>query len=338
MSHPNHTKKTTGFLTMTAFIVVALSGCVAEDAQASSLYVKDALTDDAAEVHVTFTAVEVLPAQATEWITVHQGEQSIDLLALSAPEAKAKLAELDLAPGSYDGLRIAASEAELVYENGTTVDLVVAGNVIELASAFEVGSAGGLQILVDFDLDRSVDAEAGIYAPAVKEMRTSAEDIDGDGESDFEDTDDPGLPEPAQERHNGFGLCTAWHNTETARAQNNSTVADSPAFQNLSRMAAESNQTIEEYCDAQEFPGPPEAVPEEAQAYYEEAMARREAREDNAQQGRDGAGADENRTAGNENRTAGDESRPSGQDGQATSGNETRSGGSGNETQTGRPE
>lgn len=297
MRHLYNKPKTMAVAVSAALALVALAGCFAsDDAAASSLYVKDALTDDAAEVHVTFTQAQVLPAEAADWVTVYEGERTIDLLALAAPEAKDKLADLDLQPGAYAGLRIAAAEATVVLHNGTSVDLVVEGNMISLSEGFEVSRDGGLQILVDFDLERSVDLEAGTYAQTVKELRTSAQDIDGDGVPDFDDTDDSGLPEPAQERSNWFGLCTAWHNTETGQ-EHSEGFANSTAFQNLSQMASEANQTIEAFCDEQEFPGPPEAVPDDARAYYEEAMERRQAEQDRGDAERDrDDGASGNRT------------------------------------------
>lgn len=169
-----------------ALTAAAFAGCM--DASNSTLYVKDALTDDVAEVHVTFTKAQVKPLDGT-WTTVFDGKTTIELLSLSAADAKSALAGFDLAPGEYEGLRIAVSEVTIVDHDGNEQLLNVFGNIVSVSEGFTVG-ADGIDILVDFDLEAGVDLAAGTYTPVVKDVQTSDDDSDGDGQNDVDDTDD----------------------------------------------------------------------------------------------------------------------------------------------------
>ncbi len=176
-------------LTATAVLAIAaLAGCVGGVEANSHLYVKDALTDDVAEVHVTFTSAQLKPVDGA-WQTVFDGKQTIDLLALSSADAKEALADMSLAPGQYEGLRFAVSEVEVIDHDGNSRLLNVFGNLVQVADDFTVG-AEGIDILVDFDLESGVDLEAGTYTPVVKDVQTSDDDSDGDGQNDVDDIDD----------------------------------------------------------------------------------------------------------------------------------------------------
>lgn len=173
-----------------ALSLVALSGCVGSAEANSSLYVKDALTDDVSEVHVTFTKAQAKPVGGA-WVTVFEGKETIELLSLSSADAKAELASFALAEGAYEGLRIAVSEVEVTQLDGSKDLLNVFGNIVSISESFTV-DADGIDILVDFDLDEGVDLTSGTYTPVVKDVQTSDDDADGDGIDDVEDTDDDG--------------------------------------------------------------------------------------------------------------------------------------------------
>lgn len=277
-------------LTALAFATVALSGCVMGNASGSvGIYVKDDVTDHYSEVHVTYSSVQVLPEDADAWVTAFEGQQTIELLSLNASTAKEKLADLSLEPGAYEGLRIGISAVEAVDQNGTSHDLIVVGDYLELAEGFEVDEDGDLSLLVDFDLDRSIDPEAGTFEAEAANVQRSDEDADGDGIPDIDDADDDGdgiedaddddidgdnrTDRPEQSRHGYFGLCTAWFASEAGRGHGDA--QNSTAFQRLRNESAAQNQTVEAFCDAQAFPGQPEHVPDHARQAREAAMERR---------------------------------------------------------------
>lgn len=289
----NLRRKTIPAAIAAALTAVALSGCIVDVEPFASIYVKDDITDDYAEVHVTYTSVAALPEGASAWVVVYEGERTIELLALNASTAREKLADLQIAPGPYEGLRIAVSAVEAVDHNGTSHALTVVGDYLQIAEEFEIREDRFLSLLVDYDLDRSVDATNLTFAAEALSFKRSDRDSNGNGISDFDDPDENGT-KPEQSRHGYFGLCTAWFASETGREHGNA--SNSSAFQHLQQQAADANQTVDEYCDAQEFPGPPDHVPERAREARQAAMERRDAARGNASQER---GPPEDAGAGN---------------------------------------
>lgn len=167
----------------------ALSGCVGQNASAAplgTLYVKDA-PDDVKAVKVTFTLAQVQRDNGT-WLTVFEGKDTIDLMAFSGAQAKAKLADFHIAAGHYQKLRIAVSEVRVTQLDGTERLLNVFGNVVTIASDFTVDPTNGVQILVDFDLDQGLDLAAGTFTPKVLKIQVA--DQEGDV-SDAEPEQDP---------------------------------------------------------------------------------------------------------------------------------------------------
>ncbi len=235
----------------------ALSGCVG-GAQASSLYVKDALTDDVAEVHVTFTKAQV-KAESGAWTTVFDGKQTIELLSLSAADAREKLASFDLEPGAYQALRVVVSEVRVVDHGGEVSMLNVFGNIVTIADDFVVG-ADGIDILVDFDLEAGVNLEAGTYTPVVKDIQTSDDDADLDGLDDVADTDDDNDDleddrdddvdgdgeddQPSQHHAASMGeLCAAERDEELAEAREELDEELAEAQEDLDEVMSDANAT-----------------------------------------------------------------------------------------------
>ncbi len=243
----------------------ALSGCVG-GAQASSLYVKDALTDDVAEVHVTFTKAQVKVDQGA-WTTVFDGKETIELLSLSAADAREELASFDLEPGAYEALRVVVSEVRVVDHDGEASMLNVFGNIVTIADDFVVG-ADGIDILVDFDLEAGVNLAAGTYTPRVKDIQTSDDDADLDGLDDVADTDDDNddLTDDRDDDIDGDGeddepvqhhaasmseLCAAERDEELADAQEDLDEELAEAQADLDETLSDANTTDAERAEAQ---------------------------------------------------------------------------------------
>lgn len=176
------------------FLVAALAGCVGADAKGTlAIFVKDAPTDDYDEIFVTFTRVEVKPENGT-WVTVMEGEESIDLLALSAPLAKEKLGLVSLDAGDYKHFRVDVKEAKGVKDGNETLFKVPSGT-LKFKYAFTVEADKETQIVLDFDLDKSIndkDAKDPIFKPTLKAVKDNKKDADGDGTPDIDDADTPG--------------------------------------------------------------------------------------------------------------------------------------------------
>lgn len=243
-----------------ALAAVALSGCAGGAEANSSLFVKDALTDDVSAVHVTFTKAQAKVADGG-WSTVFEGKETIELLSLSAADAKAKLASFALAPGQYEGLRIAVSEVEITHLNGTKELLNVFGNVVLIADDFTVGP-DGIDILVDFDLEEGVDLSAGTYTPVVGSVQTSDDDHDGDGLDDVDDADDDddGARDDEDEDDDGDGeddgprQFHAQSEQDTCESERNEELADADEerAEHLAEALDERNETLQDLNSTQE--------------------------------------------------------------------------------------
>ncbi len=250
---------------LTLCLAAALSGCVG-GAQASTLYVKDALTDDVSEVHVTFTKAQV-KAESGAWTTVFDGKQTIELLSLSAADAREELASFDLEPGAYEALRVFVSEVRAVDHDGEASMLNVFGNIVTIADDFVVG-AHGIDILVDFDLEAGVNLAAGTYTPMVKDIQTSDDDADLDGLDDVADTDDDNddLTDDRDDDSDGDGehdqptqhhadslaeSCDAERDEELADAQEDLDEELADAQEDLDKVLSDANATDAERTEAQ---------------------------------------------------------------------------------------
>lgn len=365
MNLPTPTSRLPTVFAALLLLGTGLAGCLSQDASASSgeIYVKDALTDEAAEVHVTFTKAEVLAADGGPWVTVFEGEESIELLSLSNSTAKAKLAEFDIDAGEYKHLRITVADVTVVDHNGTEQEITVFGNLVTIAHDLEFDADDDNRVLVDFDLESGLDLAAGEYAPVVGDVQDAKSDADGDGEVDIDDADDdgdgtedaedadrdgdgaPDLPAQTQafDQNGLFGLCTTWESSETGRTHGNAT--DSAAFQWLANQSAEAGLSVEAYCAENAERGPPgdivaldrEDLPEPARKALEDAPRgppadagadqRGDDERGNASDRPDDAQRDGNASAQSnqtdENRTAQDGNRAAEDDDRSADGNES---------------
>ncbi len=138
----------------------ALAGCVTSGTGSASIYVKDAATDEFDEIHVVFTKVSVHAAgndtDNGTWQTIWENAtgRDVDLLDLSGDRA-AFLGEAELASGKYTQIRIEATEAYGI-QNGTRVAIELANPTLKVVRSFDVEADKETQIVLDFDLDRSV--------------------------------------------------------------------------------------------------------------------------------------------------------------------------------------
>lgn len=161
------------FLAVAALVAVAFAGCVGSapaSAGTASIYVKDAPTDDFAEIHVVFTKVEVHAAQdegdhegdevspdGGSWITVWENStaQDIDLLNATGDRA-AFLGETELGAGNYTQIRVYATAAYGIDHDGERHDFALAPTPLKVVRSFQVESGMETRIILDYDLHRSI--------------------------------------------------------------------------------------------------------------------------------------------------------------------------------------
>jgi len=119
---------------------------------------KVSLTDAPARfeaVNVTFS--EITANINGEWVTVHDGTQTINLLQWNNGQAVV-VGEANVPAGTYNQIRLKINQAEVI-ENGQTYNLNVpsgAQSGLKLNVDFDVVSGSTYEIIIDFDADRSV--------------------------------------------------------------------------------------------------------------------------------------------------------------------------------------
>jgi hypothetical protein len=186
----NATKLVLGPLVLGLFVVAGMAGCVGTASAHGTLYVKDAPNDNVKQVFVTFSKAEVSTEANASWITVFQGNKTIELAHLNASTAKEQLADFKIPPGDYHELRIVVQGVRVVYQNGTSRTLNVTGGVVTLAEDFSVKAGQDFALLVDFDLNEGIDLGRYSFTPRVKNVQSSLHDSDHDGQNDVQDGDD----------------------------------------------------------------------------------------------------------------------------------------------------
>lgn len=326
-------------LAATLLIGAAVAGCLGQDAEAAAsgeLYVKDELTDEAAEVHITFNKAEVLPARGQGWTTVYEGEQSFEMLSLSGPDDKAKLADFELQPGEYLQLRITITNVTVVDHEGNETSYVSFGNVVTIAHGLTVSPGGDFEVLVDFDLEQGVNLANQEYVPVIGFAQTTHRN--GTGNESVQRTDRPAQSN-AMDHRGIHGICTAWENTQrqsgNATDEGNATngnatsgPGNATAFKWMHEQAEATNQTTEAYCAEQSRPGAPDSLkdvlPEQMPEQARHALDDRKLGPDAAQQAGDRAPGGDG-AAG----TGRNETRDRGQPDGSGSGNQTGGQGSG---------
>lgn len=146
-----------------ALITVALSGCTAIETGSASIYVKDAPTDEFAEIHVVFTEVRVhASGNASEngtagWQTIVENGTGIDVDLLNASGDRAAfLGETGLSAGKYTQLRIIVAEAFGIDHDGVRHNFTIPSGTLKLNRPFTVEADQETRIILDFDLDKSL--------------------------------------------------------------------------------------------------------------------------------------------------------------------------------------
>lgn len=112
------------------------------------------------QFNLTITRVEA--RRNDQWVTLSQQPVSLDLLQLTGGESEL-LAEAEIDTGFYDAVRISIGQATVVTADTQSYQLTVPGNaaMVENQDGFMVEEDQTTQVVVDFDVARSVQAQEG---------------------------------------------------------------------------------------------------------------------------------------------------------------------------------
>ncbi|HLF17034.1 MAG TPA: DUF4382 domain-containing protein [Candidatus Thermoplasmatota archaeon] len=185
-----HKTLVAGLLAMTA---VALSGCSSGDGASASIYVKDAATDEFDEIHVVFNEVSIHQSQSADpevgagWKTLFSDEagQDVDLLDASGNRA-AFLGEAGLGAGHYQQIRVNVTAAYGV-RDGVRTDFTVEKETLKFSGSFRVAEGNETRIVLDIDLDQSVDQDGSTWTFSGKGHTTAEQVKDSESGDDADD-------------------------------------------------------------------------------------------------------------------------------------------------------
>lgn len=111
------------------------------------------------EVSITdvlvYPGVEGMDDATAPPIVLTQHPQTFDLLTLTGG-ATALLASEEVPAGFYQRIRLEISSARLTYTDGTTTDLKIESNKVDVPIPFQVKAGDGATIVLDFDAAASV--------------------------------------------------------------------------------------------------------------------------------------------------------------------------------------
>jgi len=156
-------------LTLFAVVAVALiaGSCNSGSPGNFALYMTDAPIAGLENVYITFGQIEVSLSDSDVFEAILDAPTQVDLLELRDKEQK--LLEVDLAPGTYDAVRLTISAAQIVY-NGQTFTLNIdPPKVVTVTASFTVVEDGTVKCVLDFDAAQSVEESGGLFnlAPVI---------------------------------------------------------------------------------------------------------------------------------------------------------------------------
>lgn len=167
------------YLPILAILPLVVTGCDSGGSSSSSsetgsfsLSVTDAPVDDAENVVVEFTGVEVKPADGESITFTFDEPKTIDLLAQQNGSSAELLSDESLEAGNYNWIRLAVNAEEdnvmdsYIQIDGAQFELDVPSGSqsgLKLNSGFIITASGNANYTIDFDLRKSVVLANGDY-------------------------------------------------------------------------------------------------------------------------------------------------------------------------------
>jgi len=184
-------KKLRKRLLITPLLALALNGCgggngVNGGPGTLNLAITDAPVDDALQIWVEFTGVEIQPSSGTPINIDFTPQKKINLLNLQGSNFEWLLDGQSISAGTYSWIRLKVNAAqgtnasELVNSSGVHSLYIPSGSEtgLKLNSAFTILGGTTLGLTIDFDLRKSVHQPQGIVAdyvlkPSLRLVHTS---------------------------------------------------------------------------------------------------------------------------------------------------------------------
>ncbi|PCI67044.1 MAG: hypothetical protein COB38_09795 [Gammaproteobacteria bacterium] len=160
--------KNTLTLIIISLLTIFFTGCSSEDEEINgtlSLSVSDGPIDNATEVVVVFSAIELKPKEGAPYTITFSEARSINLLGLQNGESAPLLQNESLEAGDYNWMRLLvdANEGEtdsyITLDDGTTHSLYIPSGSetgLKINRSFTIAVGESVNFMIDFDLRKSV--------------------------------------------------------------------------------------------------------------------------------------------------------------------------------------
>ncbi len=139
----------------------ASCGFVKKEGGKVKVFMKDAPLDleKVDHIYITFTAIKAHKAGQSPWITLFEGEKTVDLKELM--EKKTLITEVELEKGTYTQLRLEISSGNIEVD-GETHELQIPSGEVKIPCVFTVEQSDTVSIVLDFSAQDSIKViEAG---------------------------------------------------------------------------------------------------------------------------------------------------------------------------------
>ncbi len=169
---------------MLAAALLGGAGCYTSDKPASVegravFTITDAATELTGVTAVNLTVDKVEVHSATEdWVTVSTATKQYDLLQLKATNSAALLADVNLAAGTYEQVRLHISKV-MVIANGKTTEAKLPSTTLKIVGNLTIVGGQTSTASLDFMVDKSLHLANGTYilAPVVRLLTTKGADV-----------------------------------------------------------------------------------------------------------------------------------------------------------------
>ncbi len=142
-------------------LILLFGGCSLFEKEGSfQLYLTDQPIDGLEHVYVTFSAIRVEKDDG-KVITLHEGEFTLDLLALR--DIEEQILDVDLEAGTYTAVILVINSVSIVV-NGQTFNLNIELNLeVRVLVNFTITNDRTTEVVLDFDAEQSLEGYGGYY-------------------------------------------------------------------------------------------------------------------------------------------------------------------------------
>ncbi len=140
-------------ISLTFSLALLFGACSSDKTGNFRLYLTDKPIVDAEKILVNISEIRVQKT-GEAFLTIWQGRQTFDLLALKAKEQK--IVDIQLEEGDYTQIRLIVDSGSIIV-NGQNYGMEVPSSEVKIPVVFSISEAGATEIVLDFDAENSIE-------------------------------------------------------------------------------------------------------------------------------------------------------------------------------------